>query len=58
MNVGTLFLMIFLLIWFTGAGRTIFDGRRQIIKSTVHDVGSDLKSAGRDVAISIRHTVK
>jgi len=50
----TMVLVIFLL-WDLSEGRPLFRGSGQDIQTTVQDAGGDLKSAGRDVADSIRH---
>ena len=56
-GVFTLVLVIFL-IWALAGGRPLFRRTGSDIKATVQDAGQDLKSAGRDVASSIRRTVQ
>ncbi len=56
-GVFTLVLVIFL-IWALAGGRPLFRSTGSDIKATVQDAGQDLKSAGRDVASSIRRTVQ
>lgn len=53
-GILTLLLVVFL-IWAIAGGRPLF---RRDLKTAVQDAGQDLKSAGRDVADSIRHTVQ
>jgi hypothetical protein len=48
----TLVLAVFL-VWAIAGGRPLFRS-----SGTIHDAGQDLKSAGRDVADSIRRTVQ
>ena len=50
----TLFLVVFVL-WVITGDRPLF---RSSGRNTIQDAGQDLKSAGRDVADSIRHTVQ
>ena len=47
------FLLVVFVIWAVAGGRPLFRS-----SGTLHDVGQDLKSAGRDAADSIRHAVK
>ncbi len=56
-GVLTLLLVIFL-VWAIAEGRPLFRSSERDIKTTVQDAGQDLKSAGRDVADSIRRTVE
>lgn len=53
----TLILVVFL-IWALAGGRPIFRSSGSNVKTTVQDAGDDIKSAGRDVADSIRRTVQ
>ena len=46
------------LIWAIGGSRPLFRSSGHDVKTTVEDAGHDLKSAGRDVADSIRRTVQ
>ncbi len=57
MSVLTLLLVAFL-IWAVAGGRPLFRSVGQDIKTTAQDAGQGLKSAGRDVADSIRHAVQ
>jgi MFS superfamily sulfate permease-like transporter len=50
-SVLTLLLVVFL-VWAIAGGRPLFRS------GTIHDAGQDLKSAGRDVADSVRRTVQ
>ena len=50
-SVLTVLLVVFL-VWAVAGGRPLFRG-----SGTMHDAGQDLKSAGRDVADSVRRTV-
>ena len=56
-GILTLLLVVFL-IWAIAGGRPLFRSSGRDVKTTVQDAGQDLKSAGRDVADSIRHTVQ
>lgn len=51
----TILLVIFL-IWAIAGDRPLFRSSSRDVKTTVQDAGQDLKSAGRDVAGSIRRT--
>ena len=57
MGIVTLVLIIFL-VWVLAGGRPLFNGARHDVKSTVQSAGEDVKSAGRDVADSLRRTVQ
>ncbi len=57
MAVLTLLLIVFL-VWAFSGGRPLFRSTGQDVKTAVQDVGQDLKSAGRNAAESIRHTVQ
>ena len=50
--------LIILLVWLFGGGRPFFSNSGRSIQDGVHDVGQDIKSAGRDAASSIRRTVE
>ncbi len=56
-GVFSLVLIIFL-IWALGGGRPLFGSSGHSLKDGVHEAGPDIKSAGRDVASSIRRTVE
>ena len=56
-GVLTLLLVAFL-IWAIAGGRPLFRSSGQDVKTTVQEAGQDLKSAGRDVADSIRDAVQ
>jgi len=56
-GVLTILLVVFL-VWAIGGGRPLFRSSGQDVKTTVQDAGHDLKSAGRDVAGSIRRAVQ
>lgn len=51
-GVLTVLLVVFL-VWALAGGRPLFRS-----SGTLHDAGQDIKSAGRDVADSIRHAVQ
>ncbi len=51
-GVMTVLLVVFL-VWALAGGRPLFRN-----SGTLHDAGQDIKSAGRDVADSIRHAVQ
>jgi hypothetical protein len=46
-------LLVLFLVWAVGEGRPLFRN-----SGTIHDTGQDLKSAGRDVADSIRRAAQ
>ena len=50
-------ILVMFLIWAIAGGRPLFRSSGNI-QRTVENAGQDLKSAGRDVADSIRDTVK
>jgi energy-coupling factor transporter transmembrane protein EcfT len=56
-GVLTVLLVIFI-VWAVAGGRPLFRSSGQSLEDTVQEAGQDLKSAGRDVADSIRDTVK
>ena len=56
-GVFTVLLLAFL-IWAIAGGRPLFRSSGQNVRSTVEEAGEDLKSAGRDVADSIRDAVQ
>jgi hypothetical protein len=56
-GIAALVLVAFFILIFVG-GRPFFRSTSGDIKTTVQDVGHDLKSAGRDAADSIRRTVQ
>ena len=56
-GVLTLLLVAFL-IWAVAGGRPLFRSSSGNIETTIQDAGQDLKSAGRDVADSIRDAVQ
>ena len=55
-SVLSLILVIFL-IWAIAGGRPLFRSSGNI-QATLQDAGHDIKSAGRDVADSIRHVAQ
>jgi hypothetical protein len=57
MGILTLILIIFF-IWIFAGGRQPFRSTGRDIRTTVQDAGHDLKSTGRDMADSIRHSVQ
>jgi energy-coupling factor transporter transmembrane protein EcfT len=52
-----LILAVFLM-WSLSTERPLFRNSSPNIKTTVQDVGDDIRSTGRDVAASIRRTVE
>jgi len=56
-GVLTLLLVVFL-VWAIAGGRPLFRSSGQNIETTAQDVGQDIKSAGREVADSIRDAVE
>lgn len=51
-------LLVVILVWVLAGGRPLFRSSGQDIKTTVQEAGQDLKSAGRDVADSVRDAVQ
>jgi len=51
-------LLIVFLIWAIGTDRPLFRSSERSLEETVQDAGQDIKSAGRDVADSVRDAVK
>ncbi len=51
-------LVVVLLVWAVSGGRPMFRNSSSDLKTSVQNVGDDVKAAGRDVASSIRRTVE